>query len=79
MYGEQMTRWQRFMQRFQLSPVDVVEAELKDAQVAALQAISKSEYATLRANIYSLTAKYHHERSVRLLDFLTDVSEPTKE
>ena len=70
MYGDQLGWWSRFMQRFMPSPIEMVTAELKDAEMAALASQSKAEYAALRVKIHSLTAQYHSDRVLRLKAFL---------
>lgn len=70
MYGEQMGWLSRFMQRFQATPIEIVQAELKDAELAALASQSKAEYAALRVQIHTLTAEYHSNRVQRLRAFI---------
>jgi hypothetical protein len=70
MYGESLNWFQRFMQRFQPTPIEMAEAELKDAELAALHMEGKAEYAVLRVKIYNLTAEYHKGRIQRLKEFL---------
>lgn len=70
MYGDKISWLQRFMQRFQPTPITMAKAELKDAQLAALQSQSMAEYAELRKQIHDLTTQYHHGRIDRLRAFL---------
>lgn len=70
MYGDKITWFQRFMQRFQPTPIQMVKAELKDAQLAALQSQSMAEYAALRVQIHNLTTIYHEGRVTRLQNFV---------
>ncbi len=70
MYGQPLSWFQRFMQRFQSTPIQTVKAELKDAQLAALQSQSMAEYAALRVQIHSLTTTYHENRENRLQQFV---------
>ena len=78
MYGEKMTRFQRFTQRFSLEPIDIVQAELKDAMLANLQAISESEYAALQVKMHDLTAEYHYNRAVRMQEYIQSFSGETQ-
>jgi len=70
MYGEKITWLQRFLQRFQPSPMEVVQAELKDAELAALQSQSMAEYAALSVQIHNLKVAYHEGRVDRLRAFI---------
>ena len=70
MYGQPLSFWQRFMLRFQATPTQMAEAELKAAELDKLAAISQGEYARLRAAIYEITATYHEGRITRLKEFL---------
>lgn len=70
MYGEHISWFHRFLQLFQPSVVTVVRAELKDAELAHLHAISKAEYAALRTQTHKLTAEYHAKRAERLQAYL---------
>lgn len=73
MYGEKLTRFERFMLRFAPEPIEVVKAELKQAQLAQLQSISQAEYADLRMQMHKLTADYHGNRADRMKQFIADV------
>lgn len=66
MYGQPLTWWQRFSQRFMPTPLNMAKAELKDAELAHLQSISMAEYADLRMQTHKLTADYHNNRAGRL-------------
>jgi hypothetical protein len=70
MYGTHLTWFQRFLQRFQITPVQMAKAELKDAELAALQSVSMAEYADLRMQTHKLTADYHEGRAERLREYL---------
>lgn len=70
MYGDKLSWFQRFMQRFQPTPEVMAMAELKDAELAALQSESMAEYAALRVSIHNLTAAYHKARMVRLSGYI---------
>lgn len=72
MYGQKLTKFQRFMQRFQLTPIQVVAGELRDAELAHLQSVSMAEYADLRMQTHKLTADYHDARADRLRQYLQD-------
>jgi hypothetical protein len=71
MYGETPGFFSRLTQRFQPTPTQVVTAELKDAELAALSSQSEAEYAALRVKIHTLTAEYHNARALRLKAFLS--------
>lgn len=75
MYGDKLTRYQRFMQRFQPTPLTLVKAELKDAEIAALHSQSMAEYAALRVKIHDLTTDYHKDRVDRLSRFVKQHSD----
>lgn len=70
MYGQQLSWFQRLMQRFHPSPEQMAEAELKEARLAELQSKSEAEYAALRMQMHNLTAEYHAGRICRLECFL---------
>lgn len=70
MYGQSLTWFQRFVQRFQITPIQMAKAELKDAELAHLQSISMAEYADLRMQTHKLTAEYHDGRAKRLRQYL---------
>lgn len=70
MYGQPLSWFQRFMQRFQATPIQMAQAELKDAELAALQCISMAEYADLCMQKHQLTADYHEARADRLREYL---------
>ena len=72
MYGEKINWFTRFMLRFQASPLDIVKAEYQLAELAALQADSRAEYAGLEVKMNELTADYHKKRMVRLGEFIDD-------
>lgn len=72
MYGEHPGFIARFMQRFQPTPMQVVQAELKDAKLAALMSQSEAEYAALRVKIHSITSDYHLVRADRLQAYVDD-------
>ena len=72
MYGQFFSWLQRFLQRFQITPIKMAKAELKDAELAHLQSISMAEYAALRMQTHKLTATYHKVRAERLRDYLRD-------
>jgi hypothetical protein len=76
MYGQTLSWWERFLQRFQPTPMKLAHAELKQAELAELQAQSMAEYAALRVQIHKLTAEYHHNRIIRLKQFLYKNEEP---
>jgi hypothetical protein len=75
MYGEKLSWFARFMQRFQTKPIDLVRAELADAKIAVLESHSKAEYSALGEQIHLLTAQYHQGRIERLQNFLDETSE----
>lgn len=70
MYGEHLNWFQRFLQRFQPTPIDVVKAELKDAELSAIMSESQAEFAALSVEIHKLTTVYHKNRAARLRDFV---------
>lgn len=72
MYGQSLSWLQRFLQRFQITPIQMAKAELKDAELAHLQSISMAEYADLRMQTHKLTAEYHDGRAERLRQYLQD-------
>lgn len=78
MYGEQISWFARFMQRFQSTPVTIVKAELKEAELAALQSKSNAEYAALNVKIHTLTAEFHEGRVERFKEFLSGNMEDGK-
>jgi hypothetical protein len=79
MYGETLGWFARFMQRFEPTPIQLVKAELKDAELSVLASQSKAEYAALRVQIHKLTAEYHQGRISRLRGFLGDKETVTVE
>ncbi len=70
MHGEQPSWFQRFMLRFEATPRQIVEAELKQAQLAEIQEHTMAEYALLRMRVHQLTADYHAKRIERLTGYL---------
>jgi hypothetical protein len=72
MYGQSLSWFQRFLQRFQATPIQMAKAELKDAELAHLQCISMAEYADLRMKTHKLTADYHAARAERLAEYLAE-------
>lgn len=79
MYGQSLSWLQRFLQRFQITPIQMAKAELKDAELAHLQSISMAEYADLRMQTHKLTANYHKARAERLRDYLRDHAHDAEE
>lgn len=70
MYGQPLNWFQRLLQRFQPTPTDIAQAELREAEIAKLHAHSEAEYAALRTQMHRLTAEYHADRINRLRTFL---------
>lgn len=76
MYGDKISWFRRFMQRFEPTSMAIVKAELFDAETAALHSQSMAEYATLRVKIHDLTTDYHKDRVVRLRTFVLAHTDP---
>lgn len=72
MYGEHLNWFQRFLQRFQPTPISVVKAELKDAELSAIMSESQAEFAALSVEIHKLTTIYHQNRANRLRMFVNN-------
>lgn len=79
MANGQLPNWfDRWLQRFIPTPQQMVEAELKDAQLHVLAAQTQAEYAALCVDQHKLTIAYHQQRIERLHTWMEEQGPPMK-
>lgn len=67
--GHLMTWFDRLFLRFIPSPEEIIKAELKQAEISHLEAITKLEYTEHCSKVYALEVEYQSNRIKRMNEF----------